>query len=257
MLKLALVVGALWIAVNITSELWLTILVGLIVVGVIYALTNWLGVKQRNEDVARAVSNAWTQHHRALVTQYAKLVQRDIYGREDRLKWDKELARFMTHHIVPTLQPDTLKHLQDYVDEIFARIDARVREATARDPILTAFCSDMDPNAFEHFCAEALRTAGWSARVTQASADQGVDVVAERGGRVLVLQCKLYSKPVGNKAVQEIAAGRAHERADFAAVCSNQPYTPAAKRLAGTNQVLLLHPSELGDLHHRLVTAHL
>lgn len=150
------------------------------------------------------------------------------------------------------LSQDTRNHLGDYVDQIFEVIDEYVRKASVHDPVLMYLSSDMNPETFEHFCAEALRKAGWSARVTQATADQGVDVIAEREGRVLVLQCKLYSRPVGNKAVQEIAAGRAHERADYAAVCGNQSYTPAAKRLAGTNQVLLLHPSELHDLHERL-----
>jgi restriction system protein len=257
MFKMALVAGALWVVVSITSKMWMAMLFGIIVTGGIYALMQWMAEAQRRSDITRAVNNAWTLHERALVTQHAKLVQRDVYGREDRLKWDKELARFANHHILPTLKPSTLRHLSDYVDEIFAQIDARVLDASAKDPVLVAFSPDMDPGAFEHFCADALSKAGWSARVTQASADQGVDVVAERKGQVLVLQCKLYSKPVGNKAVQEIAAGRAHERADFAAVCSNQPYTPAAKRLAGTNQVLLLHPSELSDVHERLGQARL
>ena len=252
MFKMALIAGALWIAASISSRMWMVMLFVIIATVVIYVLMRRAADAQRGTDITRAVDNAWEKHRRALVTQHAKLVQRDVYGRDDRLKWDKELARFIDLHIVPTLKPSTLSRLDDYVDEIFARIDARVLEASAKDPFFMAFSPNMDPGAFEHFCADTLRKAGWSARVTQASADQGVDVVAERQGQVLVLQCKLYSKPVGNKAVQEIAAGRAHERADFAAVCSNQAYTPAAKRLAGTNSVLLLHPAELSSVHERL-----
>jgi restriction system protein len=48
----------------------------------------------------------------------------------------------------------------------------------------------------------------------------------------VVLQCKLYGGPVGNKAVQEAAAGRAHERADFGIVVTNNRYTSAAEQLA-------------------------
>jgi HJR/Mrr/RecB family endonuclease len=79
-----------------------------------------------------------------------------------------------------------------------------------------------------------------------------VDVVAEKGGRRIVIQCKLYSQPVGNSAVQEVAAARAHERADYAAVVSNNTYTPAAKQLAASNGVLLLHHSDLQALDHLL-----
>jgi restriction system protein len=245
-------IGILWAVSNVLMNLGPAVFIVMLLVAAVIILMKWMAQSQRATDVTRAVNKAWAQHERALVTQHAKLVQRDVYGREDRLKWDKELVQFATHHVVPLLKLDTRNHLQEYVDGMFAQIDARVREASAKNSLLTPFSSAMHPTDFEHFCADALRKAGWSARVTQASADQGVDVVAERAGRVLVLQCKLYSKPVGNKAVQEIAAGRAHEQAEFAAVCSNQTYTPAAVRLAGTNQVLLLHPAELDELHQRL-----
>src|ERR1700730_11505635 len=66
--------------------------------------------------------------------------------------------------------------------------------------------------------------------------DQGVDVVAEKNGIRLVLQCKLYSRPVGNKAVQEAAAARAHEAADYGVVVSNNRYTQDAQQLASTNR---------------------
>ena len=96
-----------------------------------------------------------------------------------------------------------------------------------------------------------LRKAGWNAQVTGASGDQGTDVLARRGKRSLVLQCKLYSKPVGNSAVQQVAAARAHHRADFAAVVSNADFTPQARQLAATNDVFLLHHEELRDFPPR------
>ena len=61
----------------------------------------------------------------------------------------------------------------------------------------------------------------------------------------LVLQCKLYSQPVSNSAVQEISAARLHQQADHAAVVSNAAYTAAAQQLARTNGVYLLHHEEL------------
>ena len=52
----------------------------------------------------------------------------------------------------------------------------------------------------------------------------------------VVLQCKLYARPVGNKAVQEVAAARTFYDAGFAAVVSNADYTEAARRLARRNE---------------------
>ncbi|MBI5626223.1 MAG: restriction endonuclease, partial [Nitrosomonadales bacterium] len=79
----------------------------------------------------------------------------------------------------------------------------------------------LDPIQFEHYCAEVLRGHGWTARVTQASGDQGIDVIAQLGNVKAVLQCKKYSQPVGNAAVQEIFAGKQHEQAHVAVVVSN------------------------------------
>jgi len=66
-------------------------------------------------------------------------------------------------------------------------------------PVLRTFSENMSPSDFEVFCAEELSRSGWAARVTTQSRDQGVDVVAEKAGIRVVLQCKLYSNPVGNK----------------------------------------------------------
>lgn len=107
------------------------------------------------------------------------------------------------------------------------------------------FDERMTPLEFEHYCAKVLRERQWNARVTQASGDQGVDIVAEKRGRRIVVQCKKYSKPVGNRAVQEIVAAIAHENADRGIVVATCDYTPAAARLAESNDVLLLHHSEL------------
>ena len=124
------------------------------------------------------------------------------------------------------------------------KVDRRAKER----PWFTEFSDKFTGADFEIYCAEKLRLSGWDARVTMQSRDQGIDVVAEKAGVRVVVQCKLYWSPVGNKAVQEIAAGRAHERAHYAAVVSNHRYTSSAEELASTNQVLLLHHSDLADL---------
>lgn len=107
------------------------------------------------------------------------------------------------------------------------------------------FFEDMTPRDYEHLCAGILRKAQWNARVTPASGDQGVDVIAEKRGLRIVVQCKKYSKPVGNHAVQEIVAAIAHESARYGVVVTNSSFTAGARRLAASNRVLLLHHSEL------------
>ncbi|HLH07890.1 MAG TPA: restriction endonuclease [Terriglobales bacterium] len=117
---------------------------------------------------------------------------------------------------------------------------------------MQTFSEEMSPSEFEAFCAEELRRNGWQARVTLQSRDQGVDVIAEKNGIRVVLQCKLYSSPVGNHAVQEAAAARAHEQAHFGIVVSNHRYTEPAQQLAATNGILLLHYRDLPGLDSAL-----
>jgi restriction system protein len=93
-----------------------------------------------------------------------------------------------------------------------------------------------------------LRQAGWEANVTQGSGDQGVDILAEKAGHSLAIHCKKYGIPVGNKAVQEAHAGSEFVGADAAAIITNSSFTPAAKALAGTLNVQLLHHEQLAKL---------
>jgi restriction endonuclease Mrr len=101
------------------------------------------------------------------------------------------------------------------------------------------------PADYELLVADKLADSGWSARATGATGDQGIDVIATKHGAKLVVQCKLYSQPVGNDAVQEVIAGREFEQASYAAVVSNTEFTRAARQLASSARVLLLHHDQL------------
>lgn len=92
-----------------------------------------------------------------------------------------------------------------------------------------------DGIAFEYTCANILRGRGFSnVRVTQASGDQGIDVLASSGGRRYAIQCKLYSNPVGNAAVQEAYAGMGYYGCTNAAVMTNSTFTKSAEDLANS-----------------------
>ena len=183
-----------------------------------------------------------------LVRRRAQLVRQDAYGKLQLDRWAKEIEYFITHHINPLLTKDEQSLLDRERVAIVHSIVARTESATRDKPIFTAFSEGMTPTEFEIFCAEQLRRSGWDARVTLQSRDQGIDVVAEKAGLRVVLQCKLYSGPVGNKAVQEITAGKAHAQAHRGAVVTNSRYTSSAEQLASANGVLLLHYSDLANL---------
>lgn len=102
---------------------------------------------------------------------------------------------------------------------------------------------------FEAWVEVQLSMFGWVANATQASSDQGVDILAEKDGVSIAVQCKRYSKPVGNKAVQEIAAGMQHYMADCGAVIATAKYTRSAKQLAKTNNIYLLSIDDIPNLY--------
>ena len=202
-------------------------------------------------------ANATVEQHIApLVRRRAQLVQVDPYGKLLVDEWSREIGYFVTHQICPLLSPAERVALKLHREAVVRLIAERSHSAEQTMPVFADFKRDMTPVDFEMFCAERLRNSGWDSRVTARSHDQGVDVIAEKNGMRVVLQCKLYSGAVGNKAVQEVAAGVAHENAHCGAVVSNSRYTSPAEQLARTNRILLLHYSELEnlDLHiERLV----
>ena len=167
-------------------------------------------------------------------------------------KWEKETDYFITQHIEPSLTTNECRALERERTGIVNLIRTRVEAVTENPPALWKFSDDMTPAGFENFCADELRRAGWNARVTMQGRDQGVDVVAEKDDVRVVIQCKLYTRPVGNKSVQEAAAAKAHEQASYGIVVTNNRYTTAAEQLASTNGILLLHYSQLQNLDNLL-----
>lgn len=101
--------------------------------------------------------------------------------------------------------------------------------------------NDMTGLEFEGYCAEWLVYHNfYRVTVTPPSNDYGADIVAyDKSGRKWVFQCKRFKNKVGNTAVQEVVAAKAHYRADFGAVMTNSELTKGAKQLAKENNVVI------------------
>lgn len=98
----------------------------------------------------------------------------------------------------------------------------------------------MDGQKFEHFCADLLRSSGFSnVEVTQASGDFGIDILAQKDGVTYGIQCKCYSDTVGNHAVQEALSGAQYYHCMVAVVMTNNYFTQAAVETAKRTNVLL------------------
>lgn len=97
----------------------------------------------------------------------------------------------------------------------------------------------MNGSEFEHFVCELYKKMGYKAEVTKQSGDQGLDVIAEKGDKRIGVQAKCYSGTVGNSAVQEAVAGKSYYHCDKVVVITNNYFTPSAKELAQSNDVIL------------------
>ncbi|WP_052927886.1 restriction endonuclease [Morganella morganii] len=173
------------------------------------------------------------------------LVVKDDYGYTDSSKWDSERKLFLKKF---SWFPCTTKYYSGLpAEEYDFCLDKIVDDYIAKNPAL-AWDSNMSPAEYETFCADTLNNNGWDAKTTVATGDQGVDVIAEKGGVKVAIQCKKYSSAVGNKAVQEVAAGMSYWGADIAAVVSTAGYTRSARELASVHNVYLLHHDDLKDL---------
>jgi HJR/Mrr/RecB family endonuclease len=92
---------------------------------------------------------------------------------------------------------------------------------------------------FEVFVADLFEAMGHQTMVLGGAGDQGVDVLVNPWGKRIAVQCKNYSKPVGNKAVQEVYAGARHHRCVEAWVVAPAGYTSGAIELARSTDVSL------------------
>jgi HJR/Mrr/RecB family endonuclease len=92
---------------------------------------------------------------------------------------------------------------------------------------------------FEVFVADLFEAMGHRVVVLGGAGDQGVDIVLDPGGKRIAVQCKNHSKPVNNKAVQEVYAGAKHHRCVEAWVVAPAGYTRGAIELARSTDVSL------------------
>ncbi len=90
----------------------------------------------------------------------------------------------------------------------------------------------MDGIEFELYIAKLLRHRGFSTRQTTASADLGVDIIAEKGGTRYAIQVKRQINPVSRRAVSDAVAGNIHYKCDIPMVITNNLFSKGAEELA-------------------------
>ena len=205
------------------------------------------------QHILQVAEQTTENHLDALVRSYVKLVHYDEYGAPYLENWNDHLGRvFIPRHIHPRLSPSEQALLEKDNLDVSRRISEQVDAAKLERPAFPTISAVTTASEYEMFCSEQLALNGWESHRTPLCRDQGVDVIAQKNGTRVVLQCKLWSNPVGVSAVQEIVAGRGHYGAHHGAVVTNSRYTSDAAALARTNGILLLSHSDLPQLEKLL-----
>ena len=118
---------------------------------------------------------------------------------------------------------------------------------TTSDYIIRKLKSDLDSYEFEHFVAHILECMGYTARVTQASADGGVDVIAHKDELgfeppIIKVQCKQVthssSEPEANQLLGTLGEG------EFALFVNLGSYSRPARSLERNRSKLRLIDGE-------------
>ncbi len=104
----------------------------------------------------------------------------------------------------------------------------------------------MDPIAFEKYVGTLFAKRGYRVQDTQASADEGIDLIVRQGRRMAVVQCKRYQGSVGQPVVRDLYGVMLHTHADEAYLVTTGTVTTAARRWAEGKPIHLVD-------QHRLV----
>ncbi|HBM0097730.1 TPA: restriction endonuclease [Salmonella enterica subsp. enterica serovar Blitta] len=240
---------------SIASNAALVIIIAFIVILALKHLAKVKHNKIRSQTIKEdfvSFKNRITPHLPVLARKKNQLVVKDDYGYTNYDAWEREKDRYLK---LIDYYPITNKHYNGLEQAGYSNyIDIIVDEYADENETMEcpAYNDNITPAEYEALCADILKSCGWEARVTKLSGDQGVDVIAEKEGFSIAIQCKKYSNPVGNKAVQEVTSGKAYYRTDACAVVTNATYTPSARSLAKSQRVLLLHHTDLYNLDEKI-----
>lgn len=106
----------------------------------------------------------------------------------------------------------------------------------------------MDGVEFENLIDAKFQKMGYKTKLTKATKDYGVDLIATKNKRSIAIQIKRYNRNVGVKAIQEVIAAKAFYKADTAMVLTNSYFTKPAKNLAKETNVILIDRSKLAKI---------
>lgn len=189
-----------------------------------------------------------SKEHRAL--EYQDFCE-SIIDISDRLSDEtKEFADNAANEIYRAAELP-IPHIDLFPDGYFVYGETCLSSLSSSSHNLTTSIKEvdgMDGHQFEYWCADLLRKNGFiNVSVTQGSGDQGIDVLAEKGGIRYAIQCKCYSGKLGNSPIQEAHTGKDFYHCHVGVVMTNSYFTPGAIEAAARTNIVLWDRDKLAE----------
>lgn len=217
---------------------------------------------QQNDEttkILQRLENLIGFHENALISYYHQSRSKDYFGNIDEKRWHGHIDTFLQTQLAPDVQNFTDWRSSEIGKAAAARVDRRTFEMIAlhkqNNPLARVDVAGLTPLEYERHCAELLNEAGWKIHMTPATRDGGADFIAEKQSWRIIVQCKRYAEPVGNKAVQEVNSAVRLYQGNVACVVAPNGFTKQAQREAESLSVHLLHHSALAAFGTKIVSA--
>ena len=192
------------------------------------------------------LSMKWKQTH--FIDDYGKMIVKD---------WEQHLKYFLINVvssenkklefvIINIFNEKAFGYNERYkqrfikeIDKLYNVVDKEMEKQNTNIPTIK---TGVD---YENYIESLLLSGNFNVLRTPTTGDQGVDLVVVKNDIRIAIQCKYYSKPVGNKAVQEVIAGRDFYNCQIACVVSNNTFTSSARKIANVANVMLLNENNI------------
>lgn len=183
------------------------------------------------------------------------------YKKEWEQKGEKRSYEQYSHYMrllgkrVPGFNPSS--HVPNGTTRLFCETTTEIKEPRPKTTYYQKAPSNsnidrMSGSEFEDYCVVLLKKRGYKdVKKTPASGDQGADIICSWDGIKLAIQCKCYSQPVGNSAIQEAAAGKVYYDCHVAIVMTNNTFTRSATTLAEKLGVILWNGATVKQMVNR------
>ena len=217
-------------------------------------LKKWIGNPPLDKNsINKTLNNGSKRFKEGIPYFWEKVILKEFSGQESFFeKWEsyRKVNPIINDEIIGANR--TLKN-EDWFIFIASQIEKSCLNTIENNPLKKNNENYKKGIRFENQCMEILKQNGWKVKETPNTGDQGVDLIASIDNLRICIQCKNHKKIIGNKAVQEISAGREYWKGTHAVLVSISGFTKSAKKLARANKVKLINDSELKDLESLII----